>query len=785
MEAIQLLVLILLFIIASACVIENIDLSLNGGAFKIKKLLFQFLTVFFFMFAFLGSFALLRGLKISSYPIKYIIISGALSLAISLTLLLIKKRKFHKMFSKKQAAVFALIAIAVVSIFLEATLFNYRYYESLTFGEAQEVSYTLSDAFISVSDGVYSINPSAGNPEIYLDVENRAINNIYIDIEPVAEVRDTGKESTFADSHTVGAIISLADEGNEKVYSLPTMIVAGSVQDSKYIKINASGDVKQMSISLTNLNGRQIRLGVIKTNAPVEYNFSVWRLLAVFILISICYVIRPRSPLYTLPLNLRLKGQKLAVSVTLIFLVALICAPPFLSPYSNGELLDHRDQYEVFSKMLMKGQLSFDYEVDPDFAELKNPYDNNARTGSGADYKWDHAYHDGKYYMYFGIVPEVTTFLPYLLITGKTLDTIYASTLSIELLIIGIFVFMNMLAKKYFPGTSFALYIIMSVLASTAIGITLAKITSMYTIPISFAVMFGVWGLYFWMSAKKNEKEYSKGRLFLGSLCIAFIFGCRPQVGIVMLLALPLFWKDAFINRILLSKKSYGSLLCLLLPFVAVAVWLMWYNFARFGSPFDFGANYNLTTNDMTKRGIKLDRTLFGLFSLLFQPAAITAQFPFVSSATLLTSYQGITITEGIIGGCFFTQPILAVGVFGYTIREKLKKLNLWPVWLMLLSMSFVICFVDIQISGILERYICDFSWLLYIAAAMVLFQFSGEICHAGTRIWFNRLIAIIAVLCLIINLLSMFFPGGGGWAFSSTVADFHYSVANLVEFWI
>lgn len=29
----------------------------------------------------------------------------------------------------------------------------------------------------------------------------------------------------------------------------------------------------------------------------------------------------------------------------------------------------------------------------------------------------------------------------------------------------------------------------------------------------------------------------------------------------------------------------------------------MWYNAARFGSPFDFGANYNLTSNDMTRRG--------------------------------------------------------------------------------------------------------------------------------------------------------------------------------------
>ena len=34
----------------------------------------------------------------------------------------------------------------------------------------------------------------------------------------------------------------------------------------------------------------------------------------------------------------------------------------------------------------------------------------------------------------------------------------------------------------------------------------------------------------------------------------------------------------------------------------------MAYNAARFGSPFDFGANYNLTSNDMTQMCIRDSR---------------------------------------------------------------------------------------------------------------------------------------------------------------------------------
>lgn len=49
-----------------------------------------------------------------------------------------------------------------------------------------------------------------------------------------------------------------------------------------------------------------------------------------------------------------------------------------------------------------------------------------------------------------------------------------------------------------------------------------------------------------------------------------------------------------------------------ILPYIIVAAGVMYYNAARFGSPFDFGANYNLTFNDMTLRGFRIDRFLYG-----------------------------------------------------------------------------------------------------------------------------------------------------------------------------
>lgn len=82
------------------------------------------------------------------------------------------------------------------------------------------------------------------------------------------------------------------------------------------------------------------------------------------------------------------------------------------------------------------------------------------------------------------------------------------------------------------------------------------------------------------------------------------------------------------------------------MPFLVVAAAVMVYNFARFGSPLDFGANYNLTTNDMTHRGFHADRIPFGLYAYLFQPPALGSQFPFMHQTYMDPAYQGVTIYE-------------------------------------------------------------------------------------------------------------------------------------------
>lgn len=57
---------------------------------------------------------------------------------------------------------------------------------------------------------------------------------------------------------------------------------------------------------------------------------------------------------------------------------------------------------------LLEGHLYLDYsDVDPRLLRMENPYNPEARTEQGVAVHWDHAWYEGHYYMYFGIVPAV------------------------------------------------------------------------------------------------------------------------------------------------------------------------------------------------------------------------------------------------------------------------------------------------------------------------------------------------------------------------------------------
>ncbi len=135
------------------------------------------------------------------------------------------------------------------------------------------------------------------------------------------------------------------------------------------------------------------------------------------LLALIVFALRPGSAVYAVTLE---KGGYIRKLLTLLVALITISAcilPMDMLPIWNGNVPGHRNQYELMAENILEGRIYFDYGDEAGLLEMENPYDPDARDKAGVRYHWDHAFYNGRYYMYFGIVPVFLAFLPYRIIT--------------------------------------------------------------------------------------------------------------------------------------------------------------------------------------------------------------------------------------------------------------------------------------------------------------------------------------------------------------------------------
>ena len=152
----------------------------------------------------------------------------------------------------------------------------------------------------------------------------------------------------------------------------------------------------------------------------------------------------------------------------------------------------------------------------------------------------------------------------------------------------------------------------------------------------------------------------------------------------------------------------------------------MWYNYARFGSVTNFGANYNLTMNDMTQRGMQVARVLPALFAFFIQPPNVTGVFPFINPVIFETTYLGQTIKEVTFGGILVCLPVLWVLFFSAPLLRARKRdrqtKTIMGVVIVLIVVAVLVAILDAQMAGILQRYYADFSFMFLLAAVLLAF---------------------------------------------------------------
>lgn len=586
----------------------------------------------------------------------------------------------------------------------------------------------------------------------------------------------------------------LSDEGNRSFYEAGSVCYISGRDKGAYFSLNSYGLVHSLRLELKSPGaGSSFRVLAAEINGSVPFRFSPLRPLGIWALLLLLWALRPGSRLYDNRLWNRRRWTKL-LCVLLILLLnlgllfGLVQTNRAFVTISDEARWAHHYQYARLARALAEGCLSIEGPEDREalerLAALKNPYDSSSRYAlherEGVVFPWDIAYYQGRLYVYFGVVPVLLCYLPWYLLTGQDLPTVWAAFLAFALTVLAAFACLRSLIRRDFPETPFPVYVLLSLLLGNCTGLLFFVLEpSFYVVPVFFSLAFVLFALAFWISAAQRwalaqgsgvggigagshcfAPLTSSGsgfgirlRIALGALLAALTAGCRPQFLVFSALALPLFLP-------LLRAEERGSvrlwnLLCFALPYGLVAAPLMYYNQLRFGSPFDFGANYNLTTNDMPHRGWRWGRLPDGFFAYLFQAPNLQLAFPYFYPASKDLVYFGKTIAENMYGGVLLTAPLLWPLLGLRSCWKHLKERKLRALVLLPLLLTAVVIAADTEMAGILWRYCCDFLALLCLAAVPVLLTLLQKASPAGRR----RLLGFL-LFAAVFSLISHFLIG-------------------------
>ncbi len=637
----------------------------------------------------------------------------------------------------------ALLFLALC-FFCEIFCFNFETFRSATYPEINNYEITASSG-VSVKDGTYEFRSSSDYISITgFDAE---VENIYI--------------KTNTTQHTVRFFVS--DEANKNRYHAGDRTISRYSEHTSYIKTNFTGKASEIKIYIPDISNRIITLSDIRINCQRPVFFSIFRPVACFAILMFVYYIIAKKNLWQQVYDPDNKSQSnftmfIACALALIFL-----AIPYLNPGFINPAWAHHNQYNELAQAFLDGQLHLDKDVPEILNEMENPYDRYERKRLFAEAHisepWDTAFYNGKFYVYFGVLPVILFYLPAQFL-GIDFPNFLAIVIFSWVLIAGVFLLYGKIIKMYMKDIPYLLYLVLSTLTVLTGGILyIIKRPDFYSIPIIGALAFTIMGFYFWISALDGEK-LSRSRLFIGSLFMASVIALRPNLVFFSCTAFMLFWGSVFRNRELLSINSrlsdekYRGLkntLAFCAPYIVIGVLIMIYNAARFSSPFDFGASYNLTTSDMTKRGFALDRWGLGVFEYLFRPPTITGTFPYLTSSYPATSYIGFTSREGMFGGIFAVYPVL----WSLFAMHKTKGQKPFKFALVLLAAGLITCLIDIQAGGILPRYTCDFAVFFVMAAAITLMMLYKEYPSLATKF------AAWSLLCMIVYDVLLVIAGG------------------------
>jgi hypothetical protein len=417
----------------------------------------------------------------------------------------------------------------------------------------------------------------------------------------------------------------------------------------------------------------------------------------------------------------------------------------FLSSWvAAAKWFDQRpDAYNLVTAGWIRGQLSLPIEPHPELLKLENPYD----PVQNAPYRvHDASLFRGKYYMYFGAGPVALLLTPWRVLTGSYLTQGPATGLFAILSFLAATGLLLRLRRRYWPeaGTGAVVGAVLAMGLGGA-GLQLAQSADFYPVPIACAAACGLTGLYA-LARAVGRQRFSTVWLAVASGAWGAALAARPNsILAAMVLGAPLLviFERVRARRVTLARVA-GQVAATVLPVAVIGLALLWHNWRRFDSPFEFGMKYQLAGEIFTqKQFLSFGNFVVHFYDYLLSPAAWSRYFPFFQPAAAQPY------------GVLLVMPVLwLIAAVPVALRVAARPNEaLWVLRVVGLAAAGVTAMVFL-FFGVTHRYYGDFLPFLLLLAGVGLVGLDAKWRAARGRI-FWRVAATAAVTFSIgINLL-------------------------------
>ncbi len=287
--------------------------------------------------------------------------------------------------------------------------------------------------------------------------------------------------------------------------------------------------------------------------------------------------------------------------------------------------------YDWLATSFQHGSLSLEIKPAPALLALPNPYNPVARAG--IDIPGDVTLYHGKYYLYFGPAPALILTVVKQIIPGVIGDSYLVFAFVVGIFILQLFLALEIWNQFFhdFPGWTILIGIILIGLEAPVLMLIASP--DFHQVAIAGGQFFFNSGLFLTFSAF-HEKSSPARNLALAGISWVAAIGSRstliPSTGFMILMTI--LWTVKKSPSPKPGSTARHSILALGIPLVLGAAGLAWYNWARFGSPFEFGFQYQLTWNYIWKfRQILFSPAyiLQNLYNYYLTPFHTSHLFPF------------------------------------------------------------------------------------------------------------------------------------------------------------